>query len=99
MTILDIADKAVATSSVDGFHFDPAGRFNHLLDPRSGRSATLYRSVAVVAPDAMSADALSTAFSLLEPNIVQKIVTARSGLRVRLLRIGEAPALIRFESA
>jgi hypothetical protein len=37
---------------------------------------------------AMSAEAFSTAFSLLQPHIVQKIVTARSGLQVRLLPIG-----------
>lgn len=99
LTILDIADKAVATSSADGFHFDQAGLFNHLLDPRSGRSATLYRSVAVVAPDAMSADAFSTAFSLLEPHVVQRIVAVHSGLRVRLLPRGDAPAPIWVESA
>ncbi len=99
LTILDLEDKAVATSSADGFRFDEAGRFSHLLDPRNGRSARLYRSVAVVAPDAMSADALSTAFSLLEPQAVQKIVAARPGLQVRLLPLGDASSLIRFESA
>lgn len=58
-------DQAVATSGGYGFHFDREGRFNHLLDPRTGHSARLYRSVTVIMPTATAADALSTAFSLL----------------------------------
>ncbi len=66
--VLNLADGAVATSGGYGFRFDPEGRFNHLLDPRSGHSARLYQSVTVVGPDATSADALSTAFSLMPPD-------------------------------
>ena len=40
-----MVDKAVATSGAYGFRFDPDGRFNHLLDPRTGGSARLYKSV------------------------------------------------------
>ena len=64
---VEAAGRAVATSGGYGFRFDPAGRFNHLLDPRSGASAHLYRSVTVLLPTATAADALSTAFSLLPP--------------------------------
>jgi FAD:protein FMN transferase len=98
LTILEIEDRAVATSRADGFRFDEAGRFNHLLDPRSGRGANRYRSVAVVAPDATTADALSTAFSLLEPPAVQRMVAARPGLHVRLLPNDGDGKLIQFES-
>nr|ACF98101.1 putative NosX protein [uncultured bacterium 1042] len=98
LTILEIEDRAVATSRADGFRFDEAGRFNHLLDPRSGSGAHLYRSVVVIAPDATSADALSTAFSLLEPPAVQRIVAARPGLRVRLLPSDGDLKLIEFQS-
>ncbi|WP_206455098.1 FAD:protein FMN transferase [Aurantimonas marina] len=92
--ILEIVDKAVATSSGGGFRFDGAGRFNHLLDPRDGRPARLYRSVTVVAPKATDADALSTAFSLMERSAIANVLktrpdmevylTARSGDRLRL---------------
>lgn len=61
---LDLADQAVATSGGYGFAFDREGRFNHLLDPRTGHTARLHRSVTVIAPTATEADALSTAFSL-----------------------------------
>ena len=46
---------------VKGFRFDPAGRFTHLFNPRTGRSPALYRAVSVIAPTATEADALSTA--------------------------------------
>ena len=36
---LELVDNAVATSGAYGFRFDPEGRFNHLLDPKSGGSA------------------------------------------------------------
>ncbi|MGX5736494.1 FAD:protein FMN transferase [Bosea thiooxidans] len=64
---LEAIDQAVATSGAYGFRFDPAGRFNHLFDPRTGDCAHLHRSVTVVMPTAMAADALSTAFSLMAP--------------------------------
>jgi thiamine biosynthesis lipoprotein len=62
---LEAVDRAVATSGAYGFHFDQEGRFNHLLDPRTGAPSRLYRSVTAVMPRATSADALSTAFSFL----------------------------------
>ncbi len=47
---LALVDRAIATSAGAGFRFDAAGRYNHILDPRSGASATRYRSVSVIAP-------------------------------------------------
>lgn len=55
----------MATSGGYGFRFDPGGRFNHLLDPRSGAAAALHRSATVVLPTATAADALSTACDLM----------------------------------
>ncbi|MCB8820557.1 FAD:protein FMN transferase [Microvirga rosea] len=71
---LETIDQAVATSGAYGFRFDPAGSFNHLLDPRTGTSSTLYRSVTVRMPTATAADALSTAFSLLPEADIRAIV-------------------------
>src|SRR5690606_29743597 len=85
-TTIDVADRAVATSSASGFLFDAAGRVTQLIDPRSGLGAGLYRSVAVVAPDATAADAFATAFSLLSPEHVGCIVARRPGLEARLLK-------------
>lgn len=60
-----VRDRAVATSGGYGTQFDAAGRFNHIFNPKSGRTSDLYLSVTVIAPAATMADALSTAFSLM----------------------------------
>lgn len=82
---LDLVDQAVATSGGYGFRFEPSGRFNHLLDPRTGASAGLYRSVTVVLPSATAADALSTAFSLLPPGDIRKTIQRLGEGQVHLL--------------
>ncbi|KAB0266826.1 FAD:protein FMN transferase [Microvirga brassicacearum] len=69
----DVVDKAVATSGAYGFRFDREGRFHHLIDPRTGRPGEKYRSVTVVMPTATAADALSTAFSLMNSEEITKI--------------------------
>jgi thiamine biosynthesis lipoprotein len=60
-----LQDQAVSTSGGYGTPLDPAGRFNHIFDPGTGGTSWRYRAVSVVAPDATTADALSTAFSLM----------------------------------
>ncbi len=90
---IDIRDQALATSSFAGFQFEESGRFNHLLNPRTGYSAALYRRVTVVAPSAAMADALATAFSLMEPRQIEKTLeelpdvfaytVSRSGKNIR----------------
>lgn len=62
--ILALADRAVATSSPAGFRFDPAGRFGHIIDPRNGTAVAAAVQVTVTAPEAATADALSTALVL-----------------------------------
>lgn len=62
---LDVANQAVATSGGYGTPLDMAGRFNHLFDPRTGLTGRRYASVSVAARRATTADAMSTAFSLM----------------------------------
>lgn len=77
---LEIIDQAAATSGGYGFQFDPAGRFNHLFDPRTGLSSKLYASVSVIMPTASAADALSTAFSLMPREEIERVLrTERVG--------------------
>jgi thiamine biosynthesis lipoprotein len=64
--ILALADRAVATSAADGFRFDAAGRFGHILDPRTGAPAAAAARATVTAPDAATADALATALTFLD---------------------------------
>lgn len=65
LTTMELSDTALATSGDDGTQFDPAGRFGHILDPRTGRPAQANRSVSVRAASAALADALSTAMFVM----------------------------------
>lgn len=64
-TRLDLTGAALATSGGYGTPFDAAGRANHLIDPRNGGSAPAARSISVIAAEATTADAASTAFALM----------------------------------
>jgi FAD:protein FMN transferase len=79
---------ALATSGGYGYHFDPAGRHHHLFDPATGRSAGHYASVSVVAPDALTADGLSTALSALPPTRAAAVLAEYGPARAFL--VGEA---------
>ncbi len=83
-TTLDVTDRAVATSSGQGFQFDADGRFSHILDPRSGTTAQRYSRVSVVAPEASTADALSTAFSLMAPEEIDALARQQTSVEVHL---------------
>ncbi len=89
---LDMDDQAVATSGGYGLRFDVAGRFNHLFDPRTGRSPTRYGSGSVVMPTATEADALSTAFNLMPVEAVERVMAELGPGRAFLLTAeGTAP--------
>ncbi len=82
---LELMDAAVATSSGSGTTFDRDGRFHHLLDPATGRPAQLCRGVSVVAARATTADALSTALSVLSPSRAREVLVAGGGDRAYLV--------------
>lgn len=84
---VDCKNRAVATSAGGGFVFDRAGRFNHIFDPRTGACAHRFRAVTVAAPTATTADALSTAFSLLPVDAITSIARV-AGVRVYMPDVG-----------
>ncbi len=67
LTAIDLRDAAVATSGDYRRYFDAAMTHHHILDPRTGSSATDLISVTVRAPTAMAADALATALFVMGP--------------------------------
>lgn len=83
---VELTDRALASSGDAGFVFDAAGRFTHLLDPRSGRSPQRHRAVAVLAAEATLADALSTGFALMPEAAIAGALAALPGVEVHLLR-------------
>lgn len=79
---VDIRNQALATSSFAGFQFEESGRFNHLLNPKTGFSAALYRRLTVVARDAARADAWATAFSLMDETQIKATIRGQSEMSV-----------------
>lgn len=66
---LDVQDRSVSTSGDDERYFVLNGkRYHHILDPRTGWPAQGLRSATVVSPDAILADALSTAMMVRGPD-------------------------------
>ncbi|MBX3584436.1 MAG: FAD:protein FMN transferase [Rhizobiaceae bacterium] len=85
---ISIVNKAAATSSGKGFAFDTAMKYTHLLDPRDGSTASGQESVTVIAPDAVSADALSTAFGLMSRDAIRLVSRRRPGIQAFLTSSG-----------
>ena len=66
--LLNLRNQAMSTSGTATQSFHHQGkRYGHILDPRTGRPAEGTLSVTVLADDAATADALSTAFYVLGP--------------------------------
>src|SRR5690606_33672005 len=63
-----IKNQALSTSGSATQSFLHRGkRYGHLIDPRTGWPADTMHTVTVIAPTAMEADALSTAFYIMGP--------------------------------
>lgn len=74
---------ALASSAARGITFDAAGRAGHILDPRTGRPAPArWQLVSVTAPQAALADALSTAFCVLDRPAIERGLAAMPSARL-----------------
>jgi thiamine biosynthesis lipoprotein len=74
-----LTDMSLATSSGLGTPFEATGRFNHIFDPSNGTCASRYLSVSVKTARATTADALSTAFSLMPMPSAARVLSASGG--------------------
>ncbi|MCC7010939.1 MAG: DUF2271 domain-containing protein [Planctomycetes bacterium] len=65
---LDLQGVAVATSGGYARGFDIGGKhYSHILDPRTGMPVERVLQATVIAPDAVTADALATILNVLSP--------------------------------
>ena len=63
---LPLSDPAVSTSGdYERYFFDNGERIHHIINPKTGRSASASWSATVIGPDAMTTDALSTTIFVL----------------------------------
>ncbi len=84
---LELAQCAVATSG-DRFQFIEIDgvRYSHILDPATGRGLPYHGEVTVVAPDALTADALATGISVLDMAAGVDLAERLDGVEVRISR-------------
>lgn len=77
----EVTDATFSTSGDYERFFERDGvRYHHILDPDSGRPARVARSVTIMAPDAMTADALSTGVFILGPKKGLPVIEALPGV-------------------
>jgi thiamine biosynthesis lipoprotein len=81
VTTLEVVDQCVATSGGYGTLFDEAGKFTHLIDTRTGRTAPALLGVSVVADSGTIADGLSAAMLMAPVDRRQAILKTAGGLR------------------
>jgi len=84
LTTVSLENRALATSGGYASPFSQDGRHHHLFDPRNGRSANHYRSISVLASDATTADALSTALAATSREHLRRTLANFSDVRVYL---------------
>ncbi|MBM3877581.1 MAG: FAD:protein FMN transferase [Verrucomicrobia bacterium] len=103
---IELEDCGFATSGDLFQHVEISGRrYSHIVDPRTGIGLTDHSLVFVIAPDAMRADSLSTAVSVLGPVAGLKLVARTSGAEARIVRkpldrieTAESPGFARYRA-
>ena len=70
---IEFTNAAVATSAGLGTPFDLSGKYHHIFDPKNGDNANNYLQVSVTSKTAAEADALATAFLILNLKASEKI--------------------------
>lgn len=76
-----LTDRAIATTEPSGFRF-PDGS-PHLIDPQTGAARSNWARLAVIAPEAGLADALSTGLALSDAAQIRGALRAVPGVAVR----------------
>lgn len=82
---VSLANAALSVSGGYGTTFNRPG-VHHIFDPHNGQSAQLLRQVAVIAPKAVWADALSTAIYVAGEAAARQLLTTQPGVRAILYR-------------
>ena len=85
VAVLNIKDRAVATSGNYRRGFDIGGRhYSHIVDPRTGHTAEAIIGATVLAPRAVDAGALATAFCVLSPSESHDLASSVRGAEYML---------------
>jgi len=95
-----LKDQALATSKGSGKCFETGGReYGHILDPRTGRPAEAVRSATAVCPSPTDADALATAFAILDVEETKEYCDERANVGAIVVRNNGEPLWCHCEKA
>jgi thiamine biosynthesis lipoprotein len=86
VAVLNVNDRAVATSGNYRRGFEIGGEhYSHIVDPRTGQTAEAIIGATVIAPRAVDAGALATAFCVLAPEESRKLAASVPGAEYMLV--------------
>lgn len=81
VAVIPLIDSAISTSGDYERYFEADGvRYHHILNPRTGRSATGVRSVSVIGPDATTTDGLTKPVFILGPEKGLQLIESIPGV-------------------
>jgi thiamine biosynthesis lipoprotein len=80
ITIIPLDNNAVSTSGDYERYFDDKMEYHHIINPKTGYSATELISVTIVTDNAFDADALSTAVFVLGKEKGMKLIESQPGV-------------------
>ena len=87
---VELFNEALGTSGTarQGFYHQ-GKRYGHIIDPRTGWPSNRFLSTTVIAPSAAVADALATAFFVMEPEQIEAICNSNPEIRAVLVLASE----------
>jgi thiamine biosynthesis lipoprotein len=81
VAVIPLVNSAISTSGDYERYFEEDGvRYHHILNPKTGRSATGVRSVSVIGPDATTTDGLTKPVFILGPEKGLKLIESIPGV-------------------
>lgn len=102
LTWIEVRNRAVAASGRSQRGFQIGGRwYSHIIDPRSGAPADRIAGATVIAERSADADALATAFNILDPAESLRLVESLDGVDCLIVtsagRVVRSPGWSKYE--